>query len=137
MLKLQKTIEEHQIKIDALIKEFMEIRLQMSQINFDISDSKEILSDLDSQIKNLETISVFVYENGEIEIENSEITIPESWSDVFGNLTNDESIENLTMRQIEQLAKMIVLAKEFQTNNLNFEVSFESENLQHAFFNFQ
>lgn len=131
MLDLKKIIEQRQIEVENISKEINEVTNKISAEKEDLSNDKQMLKEVRDYIKNLEKTSIFVYENGEIEIENSktqqEIT---DWQNEFEILITNDLVENLSVKQIRQLAKLIVLEKQLRKEGKEYEVTIENKMLE-------
>lgn len=136
LTNLKHQVEIHQEEVENLMKELLDTRSKMSELNITISTNKDILVDIQSQLRDLEQISIFAYESGEIEFENPtslKISIKDEWIDLFNSLIGYEEFEHLTLRELKQLSKLIALTKELHNKKINYVVSFDSEPLQEVF----
>lgn len=127
MLELKKIIEKRQLEVENISKEINEVTNKISVEKDELFNNKQILEETRDYIKNLEKISIFVYKNGEIEIENSETPEITDWQNEFETLINDEAVENLSVKQIRQLAKLTVLEKQFEKEGKEYELTIEDE----------
>lgn len=135
LLELKSKVQEYQSKIGCIISEINGISSDIESINIQISDSRKKLSSLKEQISELSKLNIFVYEDGEIEVENHpEIFIPdECWLNFSLELTQNEFFESLTIKQVKQLAKLIVLKDSLHSQNIQFELTFENALLESCF----
>ena len=53
--------------------------------------------------------------------------------EVFDSLIHNELVENLSVKQIRQLAKLMVLTEQRQKQGQNYDLVFESEIVQKIF----
>ena len=134
MLQLRKTIEQRKKEVEEISAELISLSDEIVSVNSFLSTRRTDLLNIQNQIKELEKISVFIYENGEIDTDNFLIDIPETWNDVFENILRNEVVENLSIKQIKQIAKLIVLTSILHANSLEYELTFESEKSQKAFY---
>lgn len=134
MLQLRKTIEQRKKEVEEISAELISLSDEIVSVNSFLSTERTDLLNIQNKIKELEKISVFIYENGEIDTDNFLIDIPETWNDVFENILRNEVVENLSIKQIKQIAKLIVLTGILNANSLEYELTFESENSQKAFY---
>lgn len=134
MLELRKTIEQRQKDVEQISNDLNNLSEELVSINSSISNGRKDLLDIQGKIKELEKIYVFVYENGETDTGNFHIDIPETWNKVFDDILRNDIVEDLSVKQIKQLAKLIVLTDILNQNSLIFELTFESENAQKAFY---
>ena len=94
------------------------------------------LKNVRNDLKELEKVEIFVYEKGEIEMENySEENIPQQPfnKEVFSNLCSNEASDNLSIKQIKQIMKLIDIVKFFNSKGMLYEMTFESSEVQKLF----
>ena len=103
-------------------------------MNTSISSYKKDLIDVQSNIKELEKVSIFIYKNGEIDTDDFLIDIPETWNDIFNLILHRKIVEDLSVKEIKQLAKLLLLTNILIKSNLDYELTFESESAQEAFY---
>ena len=100
----------------------------------ELSANKKILNEIREYIKVLEKVTIFIYENGEIKEEAAEVAEELLGLDeVFDSLIHNELVENLSVKQIRQLAKLMVLTEQRQKQGQNYDLVFESEIVQKIF----
>ena len=77
----------------------------MTKKSTEISNSQQQLEKIREKIKSLQKVEIFVYMNGEIEVDNYDMEILDSsWNDLFKVLATNDLLENLTIKQIKQIA---------------------------------
>lgn len=133
MLELKEIIEQNQKEVEKISTQIAKITKRVTAENETISSNKQTLEEVKSCIMKLEKISVFVYKNGEIEIENANIPETSGWEDLFDSLIHNKIVENLSLKQVRQLAKLLVIVERFQAQKQNYELTFESETEQRVF----
>lgn len=89
-----------------------------------IDEAKKKISDLQHDIRELQKISITVHTNGEISIDK-DVQIPASWENVYSKLINDSIVDNITIKQIRQLAKIISLNEKLYQDKEYFQFIFE------------
>lgn len=134
MLELRKTIEQRQKEVEQISNDLNKLSEELVSVNFSISNGRKDLLDIQEKIKELEKIYIFVYQNGETDTGNLDIDLPETWNEIFDDILRNDIVEDLSVKQIKQLAKLIVLTDILNQNSLIFELTFESENAQKAFY---
>lgn len=118
-------------QINSLIKNIEEVSVEIENTEKQIFEKNDILLLIKKEIKELETVTILVLENEEIEVENfGDIIIPETWKDIYQELLESDVVENLLLKQIKQLAKIIAFVKR---EDKNFDVIFENEYMQTSF----
>ena len=135
LIALQKELKEKKIIADSTYQEWLRISSEMHAITESISKEKNLLSGIREEIKAAETISIFIYENGEIETENYPLLISKDLnsSEIFNSLLKNSIVESLTLRDIRQLAKVLAITTKLKAEQKLFEVTFESEQIQEVF----
>lgn len=134
LLLLKDEIQKRQEEVNKIVNKLQETASEMSKKTYEIANSQQQLEKIQAKIKSLQKVEIFVYINGEIELENYEMGILDSsWNDLFKDLATNDLLENLTIKQIKQIAKLIVLTKSLQQQCLKFETSFELESVRSIF----
>lgn len=136
MLELKEIIKQNQKEVEKISKELVEITERIAAENKTISTNKQTLEEVKICIKSFEKIIIFVYKNGETEIDN-EADIPETtgWNEVFDSLIHNKTVEELSLKQVQQFAKLLVLVEKLQAKNRKYELTFESKDDQIIFEN--
>lgn len=133
MLDLKRMIEECKREVETIINNLEKVSETLAGVSDEITKFRKDLAKLQNEIQLLSKISIFVYRDGEIETENLEIEISESWKDLFSKIINNEAIEDLTLKQTKQLAKVITLARDLKHKELDFDISFELDLVQELY----
>lgn len=133
LVKMQNEIRKEQEEIIKLTDDYNEAAVRMKELNESMLQRNERLEEIEKQVKSLNKITIFVYQNGEIESENYEMVISDSWNQVFEDLMQKEEVEILTVKETKQLARVIELTKMLDEQNLEYEITFESENVQSVY----
>lgn len=131
--KLQKEIAKHQQETFELAAEYQESSKVMKSLSVSIYQKKERLEEIEKEEKSLKKILVYVYEDGEIESENYETVISESWNEIFTGLMEESVVEMLTIKETKQLAKVITFTNYLKEQNLEYEITFDSNSVQVAY----
>lgn len=133
MLELKEIIEQNYKEVEKISTQIVKITERIAAENKTMSTNKQTLEEVESCIRKLEKIPVFVYKNGEIEIENADIPETSGWESLFDSLIHNKIVENLSLKQVRQLAKLLVIVECFQAQEQNYELTFESETEQRVF----
>ena len=134
LLLLKDEIQKRQEEVNKIFNKLQETASEMSKKSTEISNSQQQLEKIQEKIRSLQKVEIFVYMNGEIEVDNYDMEILDSsWNDLFKDLATNDLLENLTIKQIKQISKLIVLTKSLQRQNLKFEISFELEEVKSIF----
>ena len=105
------------------------------EVKKEITSKKKILKEIKQKIKTLQKVSLFVYMNGDIEAENFDIPEKEQTGcdKYFDDLLKNEVVEELSIKQIRQLAKLLVLLELLKEKELIWDITFESKVQQDVF----
>lgn len=134
ILELKDIILKRQKAVDEIFTKIVEIDEKIIAESEELSANKKILNEIREYIKVLEKVTIFVYENGEIKEEEAEVAEELLGLDeVFESLIYNELVENLSVKQIRQLAKLMVLTEQMQKQGQNYDLVFESEIVQKIF----
>lgn len=141
LLRLKEEMKERQEEVNEIVTQLQVSASEMSKISAEISNSQKELEKVREEIKSLQKIEIFAYKNGEIEAEKEgekfEIEISDSWEELFKDLATKDLLEDLTVKQIKQIAKLIVLTESLQQQNMKFEITFEMEEVRNLFHQLQ
>ena len=107
----------------------------MTAVNDKLSVARNLLDGLKDELKSYDKISIFVYDNGEIELDTDGIVIPNYENSLLQSLFEKSEVEILSVRQVKQLATLITLLKHLREKDKEFEITYESENFQMVFEN--
>lgn len=134
ILELKDIILKRQKAVDEIFTKIVEIDEKIITESEELSANKKILNEIREYIIVLEKVTIFVYENGEIKEEEAEVAEELLGLDeVFESLIYNELVENLSVKQIRQLAKLMVLTEQMQKQGQNYDLVFESEIVQKIF----
>ncbi len=134
MLKLRELIKQRQKDVEEISQELIETSNELVALKASLASSKEELIEVKTNINELEKVSIFIYENGEIDTDDFLIDFPETWNDIFDFILHNKVVEDLSIKQIKQLAKLLILTNILIQSHLEYELIFESEPVQKAFF---
>ena len=102
------------------------ITTHMSSVESDITRIEGAISNHRAEIMKLKKVSIFVSANGEITIDKK-VEIPDSWKELYPTLLSDSIVEDITVKQVQQLAKLLVLYEMLKKEDSYFEFIFESD----------
>lgn len=134
MADLKEKIELYQTEILEIADSISSMSDEMKKVNSEIKVLRNEISEINLEIQKHSIFNIYVYENGDIDIEGEvNFEIPESWSFLFQELTTDSELDCLTLKQIKQLAKLLVLKEALEAQEKTFEFTFEAEVVQSYF----
>ena len=130
-----KTLLETRKRIGKIQKDIKNTSGQIDEVKKEITSKKKILKEIKQKIKTLQKVSLFVYMNGDIEAENFDIPEKEQTGcdKYFDDLLKNEVVEELSIKQIRQLAKLLVLLELLKEKELIWDITFESKVQQDVF----
>ena len=117
-------ILETQVQVISLNDELNEIVGKVSEANETLAKKRAMLQALEEEIQALSTVDIFVYASGDIEVSAcTEIKIPEdSAVDWIGVVSSNTSLcKEMTIGQIQSVAKVIEIVKELKSWQTVFE----------------
>ena len=117
-------ILETQVQVISLNDELNEIVGKVSEANETLAQKRAMLQALEEEIQALNTVDIFVYASGDIEVSAcTEIKIPEdSAVDWIGIASSNTSLcKEMTIGQIQSVAKVIEIVKELKSWQTVFE----------------
>jgi len=117
-------ILETQVQVISLNDELNEIVGKVSEANETLAQKRAMLQALEEEIQVLSTVDIFVYASGDIEVSAcTEIKIPEdSAVDWIGVASSNTSLcKEMTIGQIQSVAKVIEIVKELKSWQTVFE----------------
>lgn len=147
-LILRKKIDEHKKTLSELMERVTlcktdlvnlvsELKVKYSlmlELDKSISEKREELSEINTKIENAQSITIYVYSSGDIEIDSAySIEIPEANNTVNEIISNEQADENLTLKQIKAVVKLIALVQSLEQQNLNYELIFDETAMEEMF----
>ena len=109
----------------------------MKELSSSIRREKQILQSVRKEISSLQKIYIFAYSTGELEIENnSDLDLKVDAADAavkFDELIVLSAVDSLTVKEIRQLARLLLIIEKIQTGKVQFELTFENQKLEEAY----
>ena len=130
--ELRRILHEQESNVTNLYDQYNECADEMDAINQERRACKELLVDTRRQIVDLQKITILVYQNGHIEVENAEIpTISdEEIISELGKLICMPEAGEITINEIKTIAKLQKMVKLYEDNGNAFELVFDSSKVQ-------
>lgn len=123
--KLSRELEVEKQNLAKATQRITEIATKISSYEQNISEFDSEIADYKSKIRELKKITILVSESDILPDKN--VKIPDSWNEKYLKLLEDSLVENLTIKQIQQLAKLLVLFEKLKKDDAYFEFIFEIE----------
>jgi len=130
--ELRRILREQESNVTNLYDQYIECADEMDAINQERRACKELLEDTRKQIVDLQKITILVYQNGRIEVENAEIpTISdEEIISELGKLICMPEAGEITINELKTIAKLQKMVKFYEDNGNVFELVFDSSKVQ-------
>ena len=134
--ELQRLVEENQKNLRCELAKIQKTSEEMAQVSKEAKTISSRLKLVRAKLEALKKGSIFVYENGNIEIENGEVPSTvcskESLDSKFTRLVlwpraKDYSV---TLKDLTTVAKLLLWTEYLASSGLAFEISFDSEEVQ-------
>ena len=124
--ELKACVDDYQVKLGEARK----YETEMTQKSADWRVKRAELDEVRARIAKLTAVSVFVYEDGNIEAEDCKLNF-DGWETRYSELleSDNEALENLRKKDIRALAKIMSLADEERT----FEFIFDNPTLEEVY----
>lgn len=134
----KKKVEEIEVMLQSLKKDYLETTAQdnalieeMNGISASHYDKTTKIQRVRDRIKELSRILLFVYADGTIAIENSDMVLDESGSDeLYRELTEKDECEKLRMKEIRVLARVLKVCSHLPEDT---EIVFDNAEIEKAF----
>ncbi len=140
--ELLKEVERMETELGKLKSSYDDVTLEMLDYTSDISATKKLLSDLRKQIAEAQKISIFVYKNGDVELEqvSSGEKVEKSLKELIGEFHQDEMeftklvgqpmAEEMTVTQLRIIINVQTMARSFEEQGISYKFIFEDEKPQ-------
>lgn len=140
--ELLKEVERMETELGKLKSSYDDVTLEMLDCTSDISATKKLLSDLRKQIAEAQKISIFIYKNGDVELEqvSSGEKVEKSLKELIGEFHQDEMeftklvgqpmAEEMTVTQLRIIINVQTMARSFEEQGISHKFIFEDEKLQ-------
>lgn len=132
--ELKKQLLKEEEKMNILSAKFLEIEKTKKSVGEKIRRLRTTLSEVQDEVKKFESVQVWVYASGEIELDDKSLVnvSTEKAQTIFNELIKNqpEEVSDLTICQLRALAKTTVLIEEMRTKGRKAQVIFEDERPQ-------
>ena len=97
---LKEELHECHISVCCLVEKLNEKLDLMKDLNLSISETRQNLSSINTEIESLQKVTIFVYASGDVEFETPlQIEYP-SWNNLFDVLIKNDAAGSLTVNQM-------------------------------------
>lgn len=123
LVAIIKQLEDSQAIVNTSYQKWLETASTIDNINAEISEAQKTLKNIREEIQELKKVSIFIYENGEIDIENTDIssftdTDSEEENKLFHNFLENSLVDSLTIKQLRLLSRVIIVVNSIKNENL-------------------
>lgn len=127
--ELKRLLQVNQSKLTTVLEDYNSKAEQMLRVSSEISACKEMLADTRAQIEEAKKLKVSVFSDGTIECENGELESPceAEVSQLFSTLLLLAAAEELTIKQVKTVAKLVSVVKKIDQK---YELEFDSDLVQ-------
>lgn len=127
--ELKRLLQVNQSKLTTVLENYNSKAEQMLRVSSEISACKEMLADTRAQIEEAKKLKISVFSDGTIECENGELESPceAEVSQLFSTLILLAAAEELTIKQIKTVAKLVSVVKKIDPK---YELEFDSDLVQ-------
>lgn len=127
--ELKRLLQVNQSKLTTVLEDYNSKAEQMLRVSSEISACKEMLTDTRAQIEEAKKLKVSVFSDGTIECENGELESPceAEVSQLFSTLILLAAAEELTIKQVKTVAKLVSVVKKIDQK---YELEFDSDLVQ-------
>ena len=106
---------------------------------FQATAHRTLLEEIRGQIADLRKVYIALYSDGAIEVENAEMV--DITNDViiagFNALVQRPEAEDLTIKELKAVAKLIAVVEDYERRNLQYEIDFENPKAEELFVAFR
>lgn len=118
--------------VTNLYDQYLKCADEMDALNKERRACKELLEDTRRQIVDLKKITILVYQNGRIEVENAEIPCisDEEIISELGKLICMPEAGEITINELKIVARLQKMVRFYEDNDNAFELVFDSDKVQ-------
>lgn len=124
-------------EFETTFSEWKSTGAEMKELSVSIRKEQQILSSVRKEIASLQRVYIFAYCSGELEIENnSDVDLTVATADVaikFGELIDLPAVDYLVVKEIRQLARLLLIMKKIQASKVQYEITFENQKFEEAY----
>ena len=125
-------------KMNTLHTEYDALAEEMVGYNDDIASTGEILDVLRAQIKSMNTVDIFVYEDGTFESSRGDLAFSEvDEAQCFAELVNMPEASEMTIKELRTCARLHAMLKVLSETGVEYSIAFDSQKLQEFFDSFR
>lgn len=130
--KLQEVLASQQQNVTRIYEEYNRCAEEMADINTKRKALQEQLESVRTQITELKKVTLFIYQNGDIEVEEGMPVqiLEEDITLEFNRLIRHSEAGNLTINEVKTVAKLHEMVRVYQAEDISVELFFDSSAVQ-------
>lgn len=143
IFELERSLNATKFYLKETMKDIEVADEKIAGFEVQIAEKEAKKAEFEAEIRSLTRLQIFAFKEGEVEIDSEAdetFEIPDSWEKVYEELSKsadipvqlDELLEDMTRKQIKQLAKLVALINSTKEKGLEYELNIEDEILQSA-----
>lgn len=129
--QMKQIVQEHKEALDEMLKGVQLTCSERAEINALQREMSANLSLLRAKIFDLKKVTIFVYEDGTIDVENGEVPAvnSEALNQKFGELVlQPQALEfSVTLKEINSIAALLLWTEHFESSSIPYEVVFDRD----------
>lgn len=111
--ELKRLVNENLKKLEEFETQYDNTAKQMAEVSFEIANKRDQLEKLREQIEILSRVTIFVYEDGNVEVENGEFVFDENQAkQYFEELIQKPEAEEVTLKVVRTISKIKAMGGE-------------------------
>lgn len=129
--QMKMVVKEYEETISGILEEVQLTCSERAEINAMRREMSANLSLLRAKIFDLKKVTIFVYEDGTIDVENGEVPAvnSETLNQKFGELVlQPQALEfSVTLKEINSIATLLLWTEHFESSSIPYEVVFDRD----------
>lgn len=134
LLKLQAQLVEHKTMFNDFAREYSTVTSDIISVNDELLFLRNELEITRQAIDEAQKkVTIYIYSDSSIVPENFSGELPEVNSEMFKQFSVDERFEDLTLKELRQLCKLIALVDILKSDEKKSELIFDHEKLEFVY----
>lgn len=130
--ELARLLKVQRANVSEIVERYNACGTRMEELVREMKPRKELLEELRTQIYELDKVTILVYQNGAIEVENGEVPLvsDKEITETLIMLVSMPKVGKITIDELKAIAKLLKMVKVYETNGTPFELEFDSAEVQ-------
>ena len=133
LLNLKVLLEKHQAAFEAFAQEYNTVLSSLDEVNEELRFLNAEIEGTQQAIAEASKVTIYVYEGGQIGTEGFDGILPEADPEMVKQFSIDERFEDLTLRELRQLCKILAFVALLENDEKRYECIFGHEKLEAAY----